>query len=836
MKLLFPVLLFFLSITTLPAQNTMQSEIADSLTAIVKQYAMLDNVKVLKINANTSSKTLTVTTNEILSQMPFRIENVKQIYSVISKITKSKYPNYTIICISDNKNIETLIPNFYRKNNADNQRIFTNKIGGTPIVTNLSRPYTAALGLTNRNIALWQSHGLYYVQKEAKWDWQRARLFQTVEDLFTQSFVLPYLVPMLENAGAKVFLPRERDLRREELIVDNDKKSDDGHYEEHNGAEKWKSGKSGFAHLKEFYVQGENPFISGSYRECKTVTTSAKTSIAEWQPDFPETGTYAVYISYKTVENSALDAHYTVFHSGGKTEFSVNQQLGGGTWIYLGSFQFEKGKRDECRIVLDNASKTVGKTITADAVKIGGGMGNIARRPLADKTDSEPTVSGFPRYAEGARYWLQWAGFSDSIYSTSKGENDYTDDYKSRGEWVNALAGGSQILPRNKGLGIPVDLSFALHTDAGTNYHDSIVGTLAICTTTNLDRRTTFTNGVSRFASRDFADIVQTQVVEDIRQTFEKDWSRRGLWDKQYNESRVPELPAMLLELLAHQNFADMRYAHDPRFKFTVSRAIYKGMLKYIAYNSGKSYVVQPLPVQQFSTQFLDKNRVELRWLPTVDTLESTAAPDKYIIYTRIDDGGFDNGKIIKSNSAILNIEEGKIYSFKIAALNDGGESFPSEILSVYRAENHKPTVLIINGFDRVCAPRSFVYTDSIAGFDFTEDAGVPYIADISFTGEQYEFLRTRAWISDANPGFGASKADFETKIIAGNTFDYPFIHGQAIKAAGFSFVSCSRNAVEEGSIDITNYKIADLILGKQRQTFAGNGSRGAEFRTFSLP
>jgi hypothetical protein len=57
-------------------------------------------------------------------------------------------------------------------------------------------------------------------------------------------------------------------------------------------------------------------------------------------------------------------------------------------------------------------------------VKIGGGMGNIARTPLALQADSAATVSGYPRYAEGARYWLQWAGFPESVYSASKGEND----------------------------------------------------------------------------------------------------------------------------------------------------------------------------------------------------------------------------------------------------------------------------------------------------------------------------------------------------------------------------------------------------------------------------
>ena len=81
---------------------------------------------------------------------------------------------------------------------------------------------TCALPIYNRHIALWQSHGWYYEPKLDRWEWQRARIFQTVEDLYTQSYVLPFLVPMLENAGANVLLPRERDCQTAEVIVDND--------------------------------------------------------------------------------------------------------------------------------------------------------------------------------------------------------------------------------------------------------------------------------------------------------------------------------------------------------------------------------------------------------------------------------------------------------------------------------------------------------------------------------------------------------------------------------------------------------------------------------------
>ena len=48
----------------------------------------------------------------------------------------------------------------------------------------------------------------------------------------------------------------------------------------------------------------------------------------------------------------------------------------------------------------------------------------------------------------------------------------------------------------------------------------------------------------------------------------------------------------------------------------------------------------------------------------------------------------------------------------------------------------------------------------------------------------------------------GYSTGELEGMQIAGNTFDYPFIHGKAIQAAGsFSFVSCSDESVESGEV-----------------------------------
>ena len=109
---------------------------------------------------------------------------------------------------------------------------------------------------------------------------------------------------------------------------------------------------------------------------------------------------------------------------------------GGGTWIYLGNFKFTAYGKAHERIVLTNQSNKSGKIITADAIKIGGGMGNIARSPLESPYPIEAETSGYPRFTEAARYWLQWAGIPDSIYSKSAFRNDYQDDIYARPQWL----------------------------------------------------------------------------------------------------------------------------------------------------------------------------------------------------------------------------------------------------------------------------------------------------------------------------------------------------------------------------------------------------------------
>ena len=175
---------------------------------------------------------------------------------------------------------------------------------------------------------------------------------------------------MLENAGANVFTPRERDTQKNEVIVDNDTKNGSIYLEMKSRKARWETvGGQGFTSKKRIYKDGENPFLDGTARYARTEKKKNK-AFAEWIPTIPQTGNYAVYVSYQTLPNSVSDAKYIVFHHGGATEFTVNKQIGGGTWVYLGTFEFDKGNNDECMVVLSNESKENG-VVCADAVRFG---------------------------------------------------------------------------------------------------------------------------------------------------------------------------------------------------------------------------------------------------------------------------------------------------------------------------------------------------------------------------------------------------------------------------------------------------------------------------------
>ena len=798
------------------------TELSDSLTLYANQKAFVGPVHVS--NFRVARNTVTIYTDRTLACLSLSPEEIKDLRLQVSQwVVGSSKAKVKIYC--EKNEIGQLITTRFQP--RDKSQLYKVATAQHALVTNASQPYTIKQGLDGKHIALWGSHGIYYVQKQQTWKWQRARLWTTVEDLYTSSYTMPFLVPMLENAGAIVIQPRERDTQLNEVIVD------DAQLSGQSGLTPAQDG-SGWGKKDAPLLEGENPFTMGNYSIVQTQAT--------YTPSIPQAGEYAVYVSYKSLPNSNPQAQYTIVHQGVKTTYNINQQMGGGTWIYVGTFAFGTDQANNY-VTITHQGKNI---TTTDAIKFGGGWGSVARYPHPGtipnvpssqnaKVDPNPiidstqllknielaTTSGYPRYIEGARYWLQYAGIPDSVYNYTLGKNDYTDDYASRGRWVNWLAGGSAAYREGPGLNIPINMSLAFHSDAGATPNDTLIGTLVIYTDYDDDKQTTFPSGGSRICNRDMADFIQTQIVEDIQHTLAPNWPRRRLYPSSYAESRNPKVPSILIELLSHQNYADMKYGLDPKFKFVVSRAIYKGMLRFMHQCAGTNFVVQPLPVQDMKLSYLNQDNITLSWNERVDQLEPSAKPTYYVLYQRKSqytngqwiESDWDNGTIIAQNHTNITLQRGVKYDFMIKAGNNGGVSMPSEVLSAYLDKAHtNQLALIINGFDRVDAPEMFGI-DSITGGIVPGTYAISYGKEISFLGEQFDYDRTNDWNNDDDCGFGMCKSDKQKEVNYGNTFDYPSMHGKVLAQMGISYISTSANTVDS----LTQYALVDVIMGKQK-------------------
>lgn len=757
-----------------------------------------------------------------------------------------------------------------------------------PWITNTSKASKPSQGLTGHHLGVWPSHGRFYSFKNSRWEWQRPEMYGTTEDLFTQSIVIPYLIPMLENAGANVFVPKERDWQTEECVIDNDMARSG--YMEMNADEKWEEApRKGFGIKQTRYHDGDRPFAQGTARMVRS-TQSTQLTKAYYRPNLEKSGKYAVYVSYQTIEGSVDDAEYIVVHQGLRTVFHVNQQMGSGTWVYLGTFEFDRHSTFNNYVMVTNKSSRRGGFITTDAVRFGGGMGNHERGGR---------LSGLPRAMECSRYYAQYAGAPKAVIVSKGGSDDYGDDINTRSLMSNWLSYGSKTNPTenqsakqpsidvetttfaeaaakayldsitkvnidsfgvafpdslsqaiadstSKAIAdsvakipfaqinvmkgdvmtgrVPLELQLAVHSDAGWSRDFSSIVGTLGICTRNFNDNK-LADGHSRKASFDLACDLVYGLQRDLKKQFGK-WEARDIWDKNYSETRLPAQPSAILETMSHENFPDIRLGHDPYFKFVFARSVYSSLLKFIARENGEKAIVQPLAPKNFQIKRLKPNQIKLSWSPVHDALESTADPDSYIVYTRVGDNGYDNGTLVKDSTHSVVLRANTIYRFKVTAANKGGESFPTEELVAMYSPEAKQTIMVVNAFHRLSSP-TVLNNDSICGFDLDDDIGLSYGRTLAWCGHQTVFDKRKAGIYN---GLGTTNNDLYGRFIAGNDFNYAYAHAEAIKNAGnYNIVSISSDAINENT-DLSEYALVDLLFGNEKN----DGHSLLPYKTFT--
>lgn len=419
--------------------------------------------------------------------------------------------------------------------------------------------------------------------------------------------------------------------------------------------------------------------------------------------------------------------------------------------------------------------------------------------PRAGLEHQEIGVSGLPKWTEGARYWLSGQGIDSALWKLYD-DDEYKDDMKCRATWVNAHEA-------------PIDLCIAFHTDGQDSGNDStIIGTLCIYTAKDDKGNTTLRDGRDReTTNRNLADWIQTQVTEDL-QTIIPEWTRRQLKEANYCESRVPVVPSIILELLSHKNMADMKYGLDPKFRFTASRAVYKGILRYL---NGKDATVQPLPIEQLT---IGTDGI-LRWKRSMDSLEPCAAPTYYMVYAQEDGGEWDVQQVEKDTFLQMDIRQGVQYNYYVVAGNDGGLSLPSPMISAYLNDN-KETTLIIDAFDDVYGPEWFAdstFAGIVPGTYACEDH-----FSCAYIGQQWDYTRAHPWINDDNCGWGACYRDHAGQFTIGNTRDWATLHGRVLKKMQISYVSCTEGMAKIDS----SYAAVDIVYGRDRTPLCNESLR----------
>jgi len=594
--------------------------------------------------------------------------------------------------------------------------------------------------LSGRTIFLSQSHGWYWTG--TNWTTQRGVNCDIVEDFINAEAINQYLVQYLWNAGASVFTIRERDLSTDVVIVDNDGNNGSSTYQEIGTW--YNSSLSGFANGYSPYQSGTDPFSLGTNRLADISPTVSAQAI--WTPYIPKEGYYSVYVSYSGYSARAMDAHYIIKHAGGQTDIRINQRIDGHTWKFVGEYYFYAGYNPQTgQVILQNDSNS-GTNVSADAVRFGGGLGEI---------DRGSGSSGKPKWEECCRYNAQYLGAPPSAYDPST-SGDNTDDVTCRplyAEWEKEDSETALYISWHTNASV----GGCTNSGNGTETYICRNSDSSYCADTEAE-------------SQILQNYIHNELINDIRAEWDPSWTDRGKLSANFGELRaLSTMPGVLIELAFHDDSYDALQIKHPKFRQLAARAIYQGIVKYF----GTSAILLPEPPINFYAKNNGDGTVILDWdAPPFGGAGGDPATG-YRVYISENGYAFQNAiETTNTSIQISNLALNKVYYFKVSAYNAGGESFPTETLSV-RVSNQPIKLLIVNGFDRL----------------------------------------DRAALIPKNDTIGQNLRMVLRKM---NSYDYIVQFSKSIDAYGLNFDSASNEAVINNYISLSNYCAVIWIVGEE--------------------
>lgn len=624
--------------------------------------------------------------------------------------------------------------------------------------------------LSGKSVVLNGSHGWYdNTTTPLGWHVQRTRTWELLEDYNSAMFMNHYVMPLLQNAGARPRPVREPDSQTNMVVIDNAMAAPA--YTETGGG--WfNSSLNGYVHKTQFTGVKDNPFGNASATRLVPGSTGVATAWATYTPTIPATGFYNVYISYAAGSDRTSNAHWQVHHSGGVTDFRIDQKKGGATWVLLGNFYFEAGApATEAKVVALNDSGDTAY-LNVDAVRFGGGMGNVARRNSG--------ISGRPRWQEEACNYLQYTGMLASSLMSSDPTGSNTDEQLG---WGNRPQYANWEQTRD-GLGNNL-IYVGWHTNAsGWKCSGGVE-------TSGAGRGTTTYRDVDADATANtesLTSLVHAALIKSIRTGYLSTWQDRGIVASngygECSQGNLGGVAGFFFEGLFHDNAADADCYRDPKWRYAAARGIVQGIISYYG-----GTVFPPEPVTNFRVKNIGNNQVQLNWTAGPVRSGSDAngsAATGYRIYSSDNGFGFDNGVDTPNATPqyTMTLTPGTTKFFRISAVNSAGISVPSVVLAARVPLNGAATFTIVNGYLR---------NDKYLG------------PTISSSGIGGCTAPTNAYRT-----FDPRKSQ---------SFDYVVQHALAIAAKGdYGIDSCTREAVKLSSVNLQDYAVVDWIGGQEAE------------------
>jgi MYXO-CTERM domain-containing protein len=597
--------------------------------------------------------------------------------------------------------------------------------------------------LTGKTVYVSAGHGWFYTG--GAWRTQRGNTHDLVEDFITIEGVDEYLIPYLQQMGAYVVPIREADRNPNLVVVDDPDAVLEGEVAELGSTDVgWGAFAAPFSdeHLAPFQLGGARAMTAAASETGRAVFPAA----------IPETGYYNVYVAYVQGPDRAVDAHVIVRHAGGESHLRIDQRRHGSTWMLLGRWYFEAGAGPEhASVAVANDSAQPGAVISFDAVRFGGGMAGLSH---------DGTTTGRAAYESAASASTQLLGAPPEVYDYF--QDDSIDDVVARprfAAWEHE------------------DGEDAVYLSWHTNAPNPGRGTLSIAYGNTYPCCSGLDDFAGTAGSLELLDAVHGELIDDLRAGWDPSWRDAGKVTASLGElspTHNPEMPAILVELAYHDTAADADALREPRFRQLAARAMAQGIAKYFAAKDGREVVLPPEPPSALRVENAGVGTLRVSWRPPAASPGGGDPPTGYRVYLSEHGYGFDDGVAVEGESfELVGLPRAALRFVRVAAVNAGGESTPTEVVGARLAASGAAPILVVGGFARLDASQMVRDEAALVG---TVD---------------------RMWIDRMNDGTYAAR------------------HGQALADAGFAFDGATAEAVAQRDVDLAAYRALDWFAGE---------------------